>query len=99
MYEIPLIVRETPNIFVLLNARCQISWLIGVVYEVALFSALETAAQARPGPRELISRCREAGQAAPEEVMSRWWLAQVTLYAWIFGQNRSNAGAMNGKLR
>jgi hypothetical protein len=49
MYEIPLIVRKHLNIFVLLNAgRCQISWLIGVVYEVALFSALETAAQACP---------------------------------------------------
>jgi hypothetical protein len=43
-----------------------------VVYEVALFSALETAAQALPGPTELISVVVEAGQAAPEEVMSRW---------------------------
>jgi hypothetical protein len=41
-----------------------------------------------PGPRELISVVVEAGQAAPEEVMSRWWLAQVTLYAWIFGQKQ-----------
>ena len=55
----------------LLNAgRCQISWLIGVVYEVALFSALETAAQALPRSTGTDFRCR--GGWAPEEVMSRW---------------------------
>jgi hypothetical protein len=41
------------------------------VYEVALFPALEIAAQALPGPLELVSVVVEAGQAAPEEVMSR----------------------------
>lgn len=58
--------------FVSLNAgRCQISWLTGAVYEVALFPALEIAAQALPSPLELVSVVVEAGQAAPEEVMSR----------------------------
>lgn len=41
---------------------------------MALFSALETAAQALPGSTGTDFRCRggRAGQAAPEEVMSRW---------------------------
>jgi hypothetical protein len=42
------------------------------VYEVALFSALKLPHRPCPGPRELISVVVEAGQAAPEEVMSRW---------------------------
>ncbi|BBS24669.1 recombinase (plasmid) [Klebsiella quasipneumoniae] len=59
MYEIPLLSGKHLSIFVLLNAgRCQISWLIGVVYEVALFSALETAAQALPGSTGTDFRCR-----------------------------------------
>lgn len=43
-----------------------------MVYEVALFSALETAAQALPRSTGTDFRCRGPGQAAPEEVMSRW---------------------------
>jgi hypothetical protein len=54
------------SMFVSLNAgRCQIR-LIGAVYEVALFPALEIATQALPWPLELVSVVVEAGQAAPE---------------------------------
>ena len=37
-----------------------------------------------PGPRELISVVVEAGQAAPEEVMSRWvaFLGQKQIQRW-----------------
>ncbi len=92
MYEIPFIVRKQLSMFVSLNAgRCQISWLTGAVYEVALFPSLEVAHKPCPGPLELVSVVVEAGQAAPEEVMARWLLAQVTLCAWIFSvRNRSS---------
>lgn len=44
-----------------------------MVYEVALFSALETAAQALPGSTGTDFRCRGGrGRRHPEEVMSRW---------------------------
>lgn len=51
-----------------------------------------------PGPQELVSDVVEAGQPAPESVMSRWVAGLGMPYASIFWmRGRSDAGVMNGK--
>ena len=66
----------------LLNAgRCQISWLIGVVYEVALFSALETAAQALPRSTGTDFRCR-GGWAGSGYAVCVDFLGQKQIQRW-----------------
>lgn len=52
-----------------------------------------------PGPHELVSEVVDAGQQAPESVMSLWWRGPGMPYASIFWMtDRSDAGAMNEKL-